>query len=112
MQNDLDAIDNFLSNVAVSDYNYATLSSPVSALRAHVASHEIMTQFNTALNSYDLANAFFIYSAINDTYRDIFDNGYSYETKEAIRLQMRTLTQRAENHYNAGWLAFEVEGKA
>ncbi|MGG3308463.1 histidine kinase [Paenibacillus lautus] len=112
LQNDLDAIDNFLSNLAVSDYNYATLNSPVSTLRAHVASHEIMTQFNTALNSYDLANAFFIYSAVNDTYRDIFDTGYSYETKEAIRLQMRALTQRAENHFNAGWLAFEVEGKA
>jgi len=112
LQNDLDAIDSFLSNVAVSDYNYISLNSPISPLRAHLASHEIMTQFNTALNSYDLANAFFIYSAVNNTYRDIFDNGYSYETKEAIRQHMRTLTQRSENHYNAGWLPFEVEGKA
>ncbi|MGG3284482.1 sensor histidine kinase [Paenibacillus solani] len=111
LQNDLDAIDNFLSNVAVSDYNYITLNSPVSALRAHLASHEIMTQFNTALNSYDLANAFFIYSAVNNTYRDMFDNGYNYETKEAIRQHMHTLTQRSENYYNAGWLAFEVEEK-
>lgn len=112
LQNDLDAIDSFLSNVAVSDYNYLTLNSPVSALRAHLASHEIMTQFNTALDSYDLANAFFIYSAVNNTYRDIFDNVYNYETKEAIRQHMRALTQRAENHYNAGWLPFEIEGQA
>jgi len=112
LQKDLDAIDNFLSNVAVSDYNFITLNSPVSDLRAHLASHEIMAQFNTALNSYDVANAFFIYSAVNNTYRDIFDNVYNYETKEAIRRQMRTLTQRSENHYNAGWLALEVEGKA
>lgn len=112
MQTDLDAVDKFLSNVAVSDYNYLTLNSPVNALRAHVASHEIMTQFNTALNSYEVANAFFIYSAVNNTYRDIFESGYSYETKEAIRQQMRTLTHAYENHYYNGWLSFEVEGKA
>lgn len=112
MQTDLDAVDKFLSNVAVSDYNYLTLNSPVNSIRAHVASHEIMTQFNTALNSYEVANAFFIYSAVNNTYRDIFDIGYSYETKEAIRLHMRTLTQRYENHYYNGWLSFEVQGKS
>lgn len=112
MQTDLDAVDKFLSNVAVSDYNYLTLNSPVSSIKAHVASHEIMTQFNTALNSYEIANAFFIYSAINDTYRDIFSNGYSYEVKEAIRQQMRTLTFAYENHYYNGWLSYEVEGKA
>ncbi|WP_422659906.1 sensor histidine kinase [Paenibacillus sp. EC2-1] len=112
MQTDLDAVDKFLSNVAVSDYNYLTLNSPVSSIKAHVASHEIMTQFNTALNSYEIANAFFIYSAVNDTYRDIFSNSYSYEVKEAIRQHMRTLTFAYENHYYNGWLSYEVEGKA
>lgn len=111
MQKDLDAVDTFVSNLAVNDYNYLTLTNTIDALQAHIASHEIIKQYITAINSYDIAGAFFIYSASSNTYRDVFSNEYPYETKEAIRRYMRTLTQGNQNYYNQGWLPLEIDGQ-
>lgn len=111
MQIDLNALDTFLSHIAANDDNFRLLNNPVDALRAHVASHEIMIQLSAALNSYKAADAFFIYSTINNTYRDIFKEGYSYEWKEAIRSQMRRLAESRDNYYYSGWLTYEVQGK-
>ncbi|WP_262679215.1 sensor histidine kinase [Paenibacillus sp. J5C2022] len=110
MQTDLETLDAFLTHVTVNDYNFRILSSPAKTLQSHVASHEIMTQLKAALNSYDIADAFFIYSAVNNTYRDIFANNYSYELKEAVRMQMRHLTYTKANYYHKGWMSFEVQG--
>ncbi|MFD0960048.1 sensor histidine kinase [Paenibacillus chungangensis] len=110
MQTDLETLDAFLTHVTVNDYNFRLLSSPATALQSHVASHEIMTQLKAALNSYDIADAFFIYSSVNNIYRDIFANSYSYELKEAIRTQMRHLTYTKANYYHQGWISLEVQG--
>ncbi|MGI2296150.1 sensor histidine kinase [Paenibacillus sp. GXUN7292] len=111
MHNDLNALDTFLFNVTVNDYNFRTLNSSVNSLQAHIASHEIMIQFKTALNSYQNVDAFFIYSTVNDVYRDIFASGYSYETKENIRQKLRDLTYTYDNYYQTGWISLEVNEK-
>lgn len=109
MQKDLEEVDTFVSNLAVNDYNYHTLSNTTDPLKAHIASHEIVKQYKTAINSYEIAGAFFIYSASNNTYRDIFSAEYSYEVKESIRRYMRAKTQENQNYYNQGWLSLEVD---
>ncbi|RKN84949.1 sensor histidine kinase [Paenibacillus ginsengarvi] len=112
MQIDLNTLDTFLTHLVINNDNFRLLNAPVSPLQAHLASHEIMIQLTAALNSYKAADAFFIYSTMNGTYRDIFAEGYSYEGKEAIRSLMRELAESRKNFYYGGWVTYEVQGKS
>ncbi|WP_309122231.1 histidine kinase [Paenibacillus sp.] len=111
MQIDLNALDTLLTHITVADHNFRIISHPADELQAHVAAHEIMIQFKSALNSYKMADAFFVYSEGNQTYRDIFTSGYPYELKEAIRRKMHDLAKTNDNFYYKSWLTYEVQGK-
>lgn len=111
MQIDLNALDTLLTHVTVMDHTFRLFSHPTDKIQAHVAAHELMIQFKSALSTYKMADAFFAYSDVSQTYRDIFASDYPYSLKEAIREKMHALTQTSDNFYYKGWLAYEVQGK-
>lgn len=112
MQIDLNALDTLLTHITVMDYNFRLLSSSADQLEAHVAAYELMVPLKSAINSYKMADAFFLYSEVSETYRDIFTIGYyPYDLQEAIRRQIHDLAKTRLNYYDRGWMPYEVNGK-
>lgn len=111
LQKDLEAINTFLSNLTFNDADFLTLRAQATPLHAHVASHNIAAQYRTMVNAYRITGAWFIYSAQNETFRDVFAAEYPPAVTEEVRAYMRTLAREGGNYDYSGWMPLEIMGK-
>ena len=110
-------IENGLTNVdemmlsQMTSTNFQTLSAGASPLNAHLSSQEIVTTLREYLRIYNFCDAFFIYSAPSEQYRDIFTSDYSYGKKQVIARWMKSATGEDRFHYSDGWMTRMIGGE-
>ena len=111
IENGLSNVDDMMKGLVANNTDFQTLISGASALRAHVASHELITLLREYLRIYNFCDAFFVYSEPSECYRDIFDDEYSYSKKLGVESWMKDAVHENILHYSDGWVTREIDGQ-
>ena len=104
-------LDDIMNALVASNNDYLTLFGGADPLSAHVASQNLLESLRGYLGAYGYCDAFFVYSATSDSYRDIFADGYGYARKTPLQKWVRQAVQRDNVSYKDGWIVRKVGGE-
>ncbi len=111
IESGLSNVDDMMLGLVASNTGFQTLVGGADPLRAHLASQDLITILKEYLRIYTFCDGFFVYSKPSESYRDIFDDRYSYAQKIGIEKWMKNAAGADLLHYSDGWVTREIEGK-
>lgn len=93
--------------------DYGVLRRKADAIDAVIAAQNLINDFAFKETTSGNVDMFFLYSAINDTYRDYFSQTYSKEMlfKNQVKNYLRAYFQATENPSVFGWQMMTVDGR-
>lgn len=106
----LEHVDDLMNALVASNSDYLTLFGGADPLSAHVASQNLLGSLRSYLGAYGYCDAFFVYSAPSNSYRDIFSGAYGYAEKVPVQAWMREAVQTDAVSYKDGWVVREIGG--
>lgn len=111
IENCLLNVDESMIGLIASDASYSVLYSGAQPLQAHLASQQLIEQFRDYLRIYRYCDAFFIYSASSNSYRDLFSSQFNYARKTMIENWMKEAVINNDISYSDGWCTRNIGGE-